>query len=1014
MRHEIDVLLPWLALRDEPAAVASDAPRASSGSTRSRRVSRALARRARPVGGRTARDAESSLPSSRRSAQRLREALQRCRGARQDADRRAARPRRARGRRGARDGLPPPLRPRTEALSHRLQRHAGPARRHHYDLLASEARLASYLAIVKGDVPESHWYALGRPMTQVSGRPAALVLGRDDVRVPHAGAPDAQPRGDALAQTCELVVDAQIAYGEEDGRAVGHLRVGLRARRRAPDATSTGPSAYPASASSAASRTTWSSRRTHRSSPCRSGRAPCSTTSGDSRRWGCSGRTDCSRPSTCAPSALLDGRPFTVVRSYMAHHQGMLLVALDNLLNDQVMVDRFHSRHGESRRASSCSTSAPPRPRRANGRSPSTRRAPQRADSATSVAAPRPLVAAQAQGRPQAFVLGNGRLSSLLDRLGWRRPAVERAWRSRATSPTSSATATDCGSTCGTKRRGRVWLATSERGRTTYAVHKAEFHQRDEGISVHVDVAVAPADDVEVRQVTLHNETDRTRYLAVTSAGEPVLLPTRQAAAHPAFARMFVESESVRRPRRPRLRAPAAKSATDDRAVLVHRLVREGVRRDLRRLRDRPRGVLRARREPARPEVAGCRRGRAAPRPRRGRARSHHEPDGESRAQAQADGDARLRHDRRPVRAATALELARRYGSMHAVRWAFRDAEQESRRRLARAQLEPELLPAVQRLFSALLFADPTLRAPPDVHRRRASVQASPLGTRDLRRRPDPPRARARRAGAAPARGHRRAALPSIVRRASRSRPRRRAGLRLPHRRRRERCGASSPRTTSSDWLNRHGGIFVLAADQLAGRRAPAPRGERARRARHARRLPRVTHGEARRGPAEAPALRADARRTTASRRAPQRPELLFDNGIGGFTEDGREYVIARPARQSDAGAVVQRPGEPGVRLPGERVVARLHVVAQRGREPAHAVEKRPGLRHARRGPVPAGRRDRGGLVADAAARGRRRRDARAPRRGIHDLRARESRSRAGADRLRSARRAAQGGAGCG
>ena len=42
---------------------------------------------------------------------------------------------------------------------------------HFYDLLASEARLASYLAIVKGDVPESHWSTLGRPVTQVSGAP---------------------------------------------------------------------------------------------------------------------------------------------------------------------------------------------------------------------------------------------------------------------------------------------------------------------------------------------------------------------------------------------------------------------------------------------------------------------------------------------------------------------------------------------------------------------------------------------------------------------------------------------------------------------------------------------------------------------------------------------------------------------------------------------------------------------------------------------------------------------------
>ncbi len=122
---------------------------------------------------------------------------------------------------------------------------------------------------------------------------------------------------------------------------------------------------------------------------------------------------------------------------------------------------------------------------------------------------------------------------------------------------------------------GRLWLATSNEARTTFAVHKAEFHRRNEGISVHVDVTVAPADDVEVRQITLHNETDRTRRLAVTSAGEPVLLPAAQATTHPAFvgcssrASTSADLDALLFARRPQ--AP-----DDDTAVLVHRLVTEG------------------------------------------------------------------------------------------------------------------------------------------------------------------------------------------------------------------------------------------------------------------------------------------------------------------------------------------------------------------------------------------------------------------------------------------------------
>ena len=299
----------------------------------------------------------------------------------------------------------------------------------------------------------------------------------------------------------------------------------------------------------------------------------------------------------------------------------------------------------------------------------------------------------------------------------------------------------------------------------------------------------------------------------------------------------------------------------------------------------------------------------------------------------------------------------------------------------------------------------------PDAIAAGAPVQASPLGARDLRRRSDPARARARPAGAAPARGHRRAALPAIVRRPPRPRPRRRAGVRVRHRRRRERCGASSPQSDVDEWLNRHGGVFVLAADQLQG-------DERRHLEASARVVLDTRDGSlaARMGePPESPP------------KLPRFEPTLADDGVAACAAAPEAALRQRHrrlhrgrARVRDLACGPASPtpapwcnvlANPELRLPRQRVVARLDLVAQRGREPAHALEKRPGLRYARRGPVPAGRRDRGGLVADAAARGGRRRDARAPRRRLHDLRAREPWPRARAHGLRSRRRAAQGGA---
>ncbi|HXN30444.1 MAG TPA: glucoamylase family protein, partial [Polyangiaceae bacterium] len=92
---------------------------------------------------------------------------------------------------------------------------------HHYDLLASEARLASYLAIVKREVPEAHWYALGRPMTRVEGTPALLSWGGTMFEYLMPSLLMRSREGTLIAQSCELAVQAQISYAKEMGRPWG-------------------------------------------------------------------------------------------------------------------------------------------------------------------------------------------------------------------------------------------------------------------------------------------------------------------------------------------------------------------------------------------------------------------------------------------------------------------------------------------------------------------------------------------------------------------------------------------------------------------------------------------------------------------------------------------------------------------------------------------------------------------------------------------------------------------------
>jgi cyclic beta-1,2-glucan synthetase len=578
---------------------------------------------------------------------------------------------------------------------------------HYYDLLASEARLASYLAIVKRDVPESHWYALGRPMTNVDGAPALLSWGGTMFEYLMPSLLMRSREGSLLARTGELAVAAQIAaarphepwgvsesaYARLDAHQTYQYRTfgvpGLGFRRGLEEdrviapyasilAVALRPRAVVANLAKLASMGMLGTYGLFDALDLTVGRVP-------------------------------EGESFAVVRSYMAHHQGMIFVALGNAVTDRTMIERFHANAmietGELLLNEHAPEVAPPEWPIVDGAELATT-----AELTGTPRAPGPWAPSD-RVHPQAFVLGNGRLTSLVTESGggglrWQGLAVTRY------EPDSTRDDDGTWIYLRDEDSGRVWLATSQDGRTTYAMHKAELHRRHEGISVHVEIAVAPADDVEIRHITLHNETDRLRRIAVTSAGRPVLFDARQTATHPVFSSLFVESERLAEldalvfARRPR-------SAKDLPAVLVHRLVHEA----------------------AAVTPAGYETDRAAFHGRRG---DWHAPAALVASRGALRGHAGAVLDPimslmasvslRPKRSVTlalvttvgrsrhhAIALARRYGSMHAVRWAVRDAEQESPRRLQRTRLDPALLPTVQRLFSSLWFADPTLRVPSDL-----------------------------------------------------------------------------------------------------------------------------------------------------------------------------------------------------------------------------------------------------------------------------------------------------------
>ena len=378
MRQEIDALLPWLAFEGRRAQRASCCP-PSSGSTRSPRVSRALRAEVDALGSERRRRGEAlRRRSTRRRSASTGLSSSRTRTPRRSSTSSLALARRARTRRRA-GWTSGSLRRRTEALSHRLQRDASTSSiAHHYDLLASEARLASYLAIVKRDVPESHWYALGRPMTQVAGAPALLSWGgtmfeylmpallmrsRRAPCSPRRARSRSTRRSPTASETGAPWGISESAYARVDARPDLPVPV-LRSPRPRVQAR--------------ARRATSSSPRMRRSSPCRSGRTRSPANVAALEAMGMLGHLRVVRGGRphAGPRrrARTTGRRFAVVRSYMAHHQGMLLVALSNVLNRRSMVDRFHADAVSRDRRDAAQRACAGRPRPPSGPSRKSRR----------------------------------------------------------------------------------------------------------------------------------------------------------------------------------------------------------------------------------------------------------------------------------------------------------------------------------------------------------------------------------------------------------------------------------------------------------------------------------------------------------------------------------------------------------------------------------------------------------------------------------------------------------------
>ncbi len=441
------------------------------------------------------------------------------------------------------------------AIGYRLADAEGPGRLDpsYYDLLASEARLASFVAIAKGDVPDGHWFHLGRLLTSVDGVPTLLSWNASLFEYLMPLLVMRSYPGTLLDQSCRMAVRRQMEYGRQLGvpwgisesafnvvdrhgtyqyKAFGVPGLGLR--RGLGDELVVAPYATALAAMVDPERAAHNFRRLARE--------------GLDGAYGLYEAIDYTQRVTDEREGAGEPRPHgtrgVVVRAFLAHHQGMSLVALANAVLGDPMVRRLHANAGVKATALLLQERAPrhalitqPRPAEET-----------RATAPVSVVAIRRFHSPHTR-YPHAQFLSNGAYTAIVTNAG----GGASLCRGRAVTRFREDATRDEGSQflyLRDVRSGSVWSAAyhptdrePEEYLVTFRAERAVFRRLDEEIATQLDIAVSTEDDVEVRRLTVTNQSDRPRELEVTSYAEIALASVADDLAHPAFSKLFVETE---------------------------------------------------------------------------------------------------------------------------------------------------------------------------------------------------------------------------------------------------------------------------------------------------------------------------------------------------------------------------------------------------------------------------------------------------------------------------------------
>jgi cellobiose phosphorylase len=415
----------------------------------------------------------------------------------------------------------------------------------YYDLLASEARLCTFVAIAQGQLPQESWFALGRLLISTGGEPTLLSWSGSmfEYLMPLLVMPTYE--GTLLDQTCHAAVQRHIEYGARRGVPWGMSESGYNAvdgqlnyQYRAFGVPGLGLKRGLAEDLVVAPYASMLALMVAPAAACANLRRLAAD--------GLEGKFGLYEAIDYTAARVPRGQTGAVVQSFMAHHLGMSLLSLAYALLDHPMQRRFRS---DPLFQATDLLLQERIPRVATFYTHKADLSVAALATPDAAAPPIRVFTSPDTSKPEVQLLSNGRYHVMVTNAGggysrWNDLAVTRWYE--------DTTRDHWGTFCYLRdvASSEYWSSAYQptlkkplHYEAIFSEGRAEFRRRDRDFDTHTEIAVSPEDDIELRRLRITNRSETRRTVEVTSYAEVVLAPATADALHPAFSNLFIQTE---------------------------------------------------------------------------------------------------------------------------------------------------------------------------------------------------------------------------------------------------------------------------------------------------------------------------------------------------------------------------------------------------------------------------------------------------------------------------------------